>query len=252
MIKFFRQIRQKLIIKNKMSKYFTYALGEIVLVVIGILIALQINNWNEERKLRLYETQLLKQLKVDLERNSKDLKLNIRLQKNIIESSEIVLQHIHKKLPYNDSLKKHFGNTVLWTKLVVNEGAYKTIESKGLDLISDLKLRDLIFRIYEGNLNWLQQMENIIIDQTENFRTNKASHFFKVLDPVTMKNKKLHHGKGVLINYNKLLTDKTNDYIFYINSIKNETEFLVHISEGYLDDHQQGIDMIQTILKERQ
>ena len=50
MIKFFRKIRQNLLMENKTSKYFKYAIGEIILVVIGILIALQINNWNENRK----------------------------------------------------------------------------------------------------------------------------------------------------------------------------------------------------------
>ena len=48
MIKFFRKIRYDLMEKNKTGKYFKYAIGEIVLVVIGILIALQINNWNED------------------------------------------------------------------------------------------------------------------------------------------------------------------------------------------------------------
>jgi hypothetical protein len=50
MIKYFRKIRHKLLSENKLSKYLLYAIGEIVLVVIGILIALQINNWNEEKK----------------------------------------------------------------------------------------------------------------------------------------------------------------------------------------------------------
>ena len=52
MIKFFRKIRHKLLSDNKFSKYLVYAIGEIVLVVIGILIALSINNWNENNKLR--------------------------------------------------------------------------------------------------------------------------------------------------------------------------------------------------------
>jgi len=59
MFKFFRNIRQSLIMENKTSKYLKYAIGEIILVVIGILIALQINNWNEERKAIKAENILL-------------------------------------------------------------------------------------------------------------------------------------------------------------------------------------------------
>jgi hypothetical protein len=55
MIKFFRKIRQNLIMKNNTVKYFKYAIGEIILVVLGILIALQINNWNESKKMRANE-----------------------------------------------------------------------------------------------------------------------------------------------------------------------------------------------------
>ena len=50
MIKFFRKIRQRLLTENKFSKYLLYAIGEIILVVIGILIALQVNNYNEAKK----------------------------------------------------------------------------------------------------------------------------------------------------------------------------------------------------------
>lgn len=66
MIKFFRRIRHNLIMENKTSKYFKYAIGEIILVVIGILIALQINNWNEERKAQKEEQQLYKTILSDL------------------------------------------------------------------------------------------------------------------------------------------------------------------------------------------
>ncbi len=62
MIKFFRHIRKSLIEKNQMGKYFKYAIGEILLVVIGILIALQINNWNEHKKDRSEEQLILKSL----------------------------------------------------------------------------------------------------------------------------------------------------------------------------------------------
>ena len=67
MIKFFRKIRKKLLTENKFSKYLFYAFGEIVLVVIGILIALQINNWNVDRIRNEKEVFNLIELKRSLE-----------------------------------------------------------------------------------------------------------------------------------------------------------------------------------------
>jgi len=73
MIKFFRNIRQNLLKEGKTSKYIKYAIGEIILVVIGILIALQINNWNEDRKNSSWEKKFLTDLKNELVRNKEQL-----------------------------------------------------------------------------------------------------------------------------------------------------------------------------------
>ena len=69
MLKFFRRIRRKLADDNKPIKYFRYAIGEIVLVVIGILIALQVNNWNQKRIDRNKETIILKELHEEFKKN---------------------------------------------------------------------------------------------------------------------------------------------------------------------------------------
>jgi len=69
MIKFFRHIRQNLLMENKTGKYFKYAIGEIVLVVIGILIALQINTWNESRKQAISENEFIASVKKDLKQD---------------------------------------------------------------------------------------------------------------------------------------------------------------------------------------
>jgi len=74
MIKFFRRIRQSLLSENKISKYFLYAIGEIILVVIGILFALQINNWNETRKAKINEKLNLTQLFEDFNSNKTQIK----------------------------------------------------------------------------------------------------------------------------------------------------------------------------------
>jgi hypothetical protein len=89
MIKFFRKIRQNLLSEGKTGKYLKYAIGEIVLVVIGILIALQINNWNEQRKDKIKEQGLLNQLQEDYQSNllqleekmvTREISLNSALQ----------------------------------------------------------------------------------------------------------------------------------------------------------------------------
>ena len=77
MIKFFRKIRLKTLSENKFGKYLTYAIGEIILVMIGILLALQVNNWNIKRIEKQTEIKFLKGLKNDLQADLKNLKLFI-------------------------------------------------------------------------------------------------------------------------------------------------------------------------------
>ncbi|HBR54223.1 MAG TPA: hypothetical protein DEA82_11320, partial [Flavobacteriaceae bacterium] len=91
MIKFFRHIRQRLIADNRFSKYLLYAIGEIILVVIGILIALQINNWNEERKERFTEQKILKQLQKEYTQNLKQLDEKILMRNKMTQASNALL-----------------------------------------------------------------------------------------------------------------------------------------------------------------
>jgi hypothetical protein len=69
MIKFFRKIRKSLLSKGKTSNYFKYAIGEIILVVIGILIALQINTWSNNRELKKEELKVMKSLHKEFSEN---------------------------------------------------------------------------------------------------------------------------------------------------------------------------------------
>ena len=101
MIKFFRKIRQKLLSENKFSKYLIYAIGEIVLVVIGILIALSINNWNEKRKIRDSEIIYLNNIKRDLQLSITEMNQFIDRQNSLINSANTVLEHFNGK-PVDD------------------------------------------------------------------------------------------------------------------------------------------------------
>lgn len=96
MFRFFRILRRKLLEEDKFRKYFWYAIGEVFLVVIGILIALQINNWNEDRKLQQMEVEYLGKLKQEFLANKEtiDRKL-IRFRLN--ESDQTRLLDLHQK-----------------------------------------------------------------------------------------------------------------------------------------------------------
>ncbi len=159
MIKFFRKIRQKLLSENKFSKYLLYAIGEIILVVIGILIALQINNWNETQKQIDKEIILLTEVKANLQEDLIDFEFNIEHNNKRIKYNEVIRRVIEERLPYNDTLKTYFGNIFGNFQLSENTSAWENLKSIGLDLISSDSLRNNLSHLYSNKYNYLENLE---------------------------------------------------------------------------------------------
>ena len=118
MIKFFRKIRFTLLEQNKTTRYFKYAIGEIILVVIGILVALQINNWNEFNKMQLQEQEILKGLKTEFNINQVRLVYVMQTSEQAIENGNKLITYFNKdisKIPERklDSLLYNFQQ--VWT-----------------------------------------------------------------------------------------------------------------------------------------
>ena len=97
MIPFFRKIRKKMADDNRPLKYMRYAVGEIVLVVIGILIALQMNNWNEDRKESLTIKNVLFEIKEDLSQDKAELEHNIELRIKDFEAQKRIINVLETK-----------------------------------------------------------------------------------------------------------------------------------------------------------
>ncbi len=149
MSKIFRKIRYTFIEKDKTGKYLKYAIGEIILVVIGILIALQINNWNEERKIRKTEINTLKELRIALHKSGANLQQlvdnNSRWQSYNIK----IKDYLENKKPYEESLDICFG-TYFWSgKAQLTTAAYSHLKNEGLDLITNQNLREEIIYVFE-------------------------------------------------------------------------------------------------------
>jgi hypothetical protein len=151
MIRIFRRLRIQLLNDNKVSKYLIYAIGEIALVMIGILLALQVNNWNEDRKRLGEETKILQELKNSISTDIIELSKRVEYGKQDIYHANSILDHIEKGLPYSDSLNKHF---IIISKAGINKifspeiSAYKVLESKGVDLMSSDTLKKQVLDLY--------------------------------------------------------------------------------------------------------
>ncbi len=149
MIKFLRRIRLQLISENKTGKYLKYAIGEIVLVVIGILIALSINNWNENRKLQNEELKLLFDIKTNLETNLFNFENDTLLNHQDVKQYLKIEEYINNNLPYNNELDDAFGRLTFWGGPFITSTAYNSLQSKGLDIISNETLKNAIVDMHE-------------------------------------------------------------------------------------------------------
>ena len=129
---------------NKPIKYMRYAIGEIVLVVIGILIALSINNWNEANKLREMEISLLKNLVEELNGDLDSFVGFKSWSQNGAEASAYVIKALRKKTPINDSLIKYFYGITLPFPFNYQNATFESIKSEGFGIISNNKIRNRI------------------------------------------------------------------------------------------------------------
>ncbi|MDO1501172.1 DUF6090 family protein [Winogradskyella maritima] len=164
MIKFFRQIRYNLMEKNKTSRYLKYAIGEIILVVIGILIALQINNWNEKSKQDSEAQRMLKDLRKDVINDTIQLRdiydKTIKRDSNLIAIIDLVAPESgHDKQKF---INLCIRNISFDNVFEVNSGTFDEAVSVGsLKYVPNDSLRQAIFNYYRTTKQPLNDKLNI-------------------------------------------------------------------------------------------
>jgi|GEM_PF-4049868 len=158
MSKIFRHLRKQVLIDRQIGKYLAYAFGEIILVVIGILLAFQINNWNEQRKNSNEELLLLKQLQSDLTFNLEEaLDLNERLQINKF-GIEGLLNKLHQK---EDSrmISVHLGQALRQSDFDYASSGYNLIQNGKAALISTDNVLKSVLDLYESDLTDIEDRQ---------------------------------------------------------------------------------------------
>jgi hypothetical protein len=155
--------------KNKTGKYFKYAIGEIVLVVIGILIALSINNWNESRIDRISEQAILRQLKSEFNSNLKQLDEKIGIRSYIMNSAIQLLANIDNPSIRNiDSIEMHLAKTIPYTTFdpILNDlatsGNLRLIKNDSLKALLSVWTSEIV-QVTEGEQTWTKYRNEIYI-----------------------------------------------------------------------------------------
>ena len=250
MIQFFRRIRQKLLTEGKLSKYLVYAIGEIALVMVGILLALQVNNWNEERKAIIEEKEILEQLRIDFTRNQESLVKWVDTHRNMynrVISVSSLISPEPKPITHNelDSLMvavyynpeyKPVNNTL------------STISSSGkLAIIRDHTLKELIS-------SWTNAM-----DDYKNNVNYTFNHYFSYTSPFLNKNYQMrnlriddglgHAGPSKLAESNSaILSNKEFENYVELKRL-NSAQSVIH-SEKVFAIQQNIIERIDKVLNE--
>ena len=212
MIKFFRKIRYDLMEKNKTGKYFKYALGEILLVVIGILIALQINNWNESRKKEQIEKQVLISLFQEIEKDrillkeinyqyQRDLR-NLTFFRNLIWKEEhsmedalalnqfkgLAFRDVNpNRITYDEMISTgkiyYLSNQALVNEII---NYYEIIESYVYQLRqSRVEFRSNFYNLSSMSDYWLTNIDNDNKELAYNFANNQTAQAYKQLKVIS-------------------------------------------------------------------
>jgi len=164
---------------NEPMKYARYAIGEILLVVIGILIALQINNWNEERKESLAIKNVLIEIKEDLIEDRAELERNIELRTADFEAQKRIINVLETNSSFNENIRSDLGRIHLARNVFSASKGYDLLKELNLGALRDKELRILITRYYERDIPWVHREYMDDKMEFENFWLPYARMHFK-------------------------------------------------------------------------
>lgn len=196
MLKFFRTICANGDPAERKGRFWIYALAEFALVVLGLVLVLQIENWNQNRQDRKLEHILLEEMQTNLRNDLKDANLNVRYHQRYLQSNEIVLDYLDGKFPYHDSLEYHFGHIVGATLFEENTSAYQSLKSIGIDLISNDSLRQKMTYLYEARYDYIHSIgDAVLLTNNSQVTVQIAKHLYSIehmqsarpLDPLALK-----------------------------------------------------------------
>ena len=211
-----------------------YAIGEILLLFIGITAAIWFNNWNEHQKANRIETKTLIELKEAITKDMLDVEENILGFKNRVEVYHIMLDHLEKHKPLSDTLQNLFPYLQGLTTFLSNSGPYETLKSRGLEIITNDSIRLKISGYYDLGY------EHIHSNEIEHHQ-----HYRLYIKPKLMQHFSLKDYRLLPLDYEALKADF--EFIQIIYWARRTDSFMLDIYEKmYLT----GTDLLKNLEEE--
>lgn len=228
MIKIFRHIRKELMETGKTGKYFKYAIGEIFLVVIGILIALQINNWNQLKITKNTERDTLKNLLEEIQLDTLDIGYNLQIHKKSLDNAERLFKLLNGDISVqSDSINytEVLGSPVV---AILNTSTYTSLVNSSPNLISNQVLKKKIFIHYNLVYTSILEVEN----KSTGFKPyDKLLPFFQKHFSVDKEFRNISLSSNNSTDYFNEDYKRTSFYPKNIELLKSDDEFKVTLSE---------------------
>ena len=213
--------------ENKTSKYFKYAIGEIILVVIGILIALQINNWKEKNVEKLIEQKILNSLLTDVNSDIETISYMIEGDSLLVESNKKLIAILkNKQSEYSNDLEEMFGEMNRYDIFYPKKMGYESLKSKVLVIIKNDSLKSLIVDLYD----YYYPSVDDIVDLKKQLFLNSNIVFNKYLESRTdVQNAQLRFPN----DFNSIKSSK--DFINNLTNLTSEQTIYININKRVLE-----------------
>lgn len=206
-----------------------YALGEVLLIVVGITVALSVNSWYSDRQMLSDEVRYLQRISLSLEIDLEAIENTERDMQDAVERLSELTEHLQAKLPYTEDLDAKFGEMAVFYSTNLNVSVYESLQSRGLDLISNDDLQISLIDVYESQYSQLEQTNSLAQQMTLSYT-----------DPHQLERFDVEYRKATPFDYENLLEDRYHN---------NLIAYRLYVYENFwLKDYRQTIERIRRLI----
>lgn len=183
-----------------------YALGELVLIFLGISLAIAFQNWNDNRKVKRQALEILSEIEENLAQDITALNELVDVRSKDLEATKRVIQLFSEKRPFDTKISEDLGRVILGSQIYFREFGYNLLEESHIAALSNLSLRKMLDQYYEQSINFVN---NDVKDDKYEFQTILLPYVRSNFDSWG------YRQASTPINYNLMLKDK-----FFLSSLK--------------------------------